>query len=352
MRILLIEYVCGGGWTGGEIPTSLYREGWLMLSSVLKDLAQVPDVEVVTTWDFALGSFPLTGFEVHTIHSPTEFHTKIDDLIQSTDAVMIIAPESDHVLEQLTVRVRDLDTRLLSCYVTGVKTGSNKFLTHQILSSYNIPSVQTELLIKKGQSQLPWHGSCVIKPTFGAGSIDHHLVHNDDEWNVLRPLLQENYPTGGYVVQPYIQGQHLSLGLLIDAPHRKYDILPLAQQFIDPLQKFAYRGGMVPIQDLQVLDRLIPYIRRLIENIPGLNGYVGLDILWPEIENEIPLIVEINPRMCTSYLGYRELYQENLMERLLSGRVGSTPFSMLDRRITWSTQDDEDHLTIQELTTS
>jgi predicted ATP-grasp superfamily ATP-dependent carboligase len=51
--------------------------------------------------------------------------------------------------------------------------------------------------------------------------------------------------------------------------------------------------------------------------LPGLDGYVGFDLIVPAKSPDHPLLVEVNPRLTTSYLGYRALAAENLAERLL-----------------------------------
>jgi len=45
---------------------------------------------------------------------------------------------------------------------------------------------------------------------------------------------------------------------------------------------------------------------------------VGFDILLPDDSPHEPLLVEINPRLTTSYTGYRRLTQDNLAERMMN----------------------------------
>ena len=60
-------------------------------------------------------------------------------------------------------------------------------------------------------------------------------------------------------------------------------------------------------------------------SIPGLRGYVGVDLIIPSAESGRPVVVEINPRLTTSYLGYRALAENNLAEwMLMQGRFERT----------------------------
>jgi hypothetical protein len=56
-------------------------------------------------------------------------------------------------------------------------------------------------------------------------------------------------------------------------------------------------------------------------SVPGIRGYVGIDLVVPDQAPHRPVVVEINPRLTTSYLGYRALAENNLAEwMLLPGR--------------------------------
>ena len=47
MRILVLEYITGGGMVTESIPETLVREGDLMLNAVLNDLSQLSGIELV-----------------------------------------------------------------------------------------------------------------------------------------------------------------------------------------------------------------------------------------------------------------------------------------------------------------
>jgi predicted ATP-grasp superfamily ATP-dependent carboligase len=66
--------------------------------------------------------------------------------------------------------------------------------------------------------------------------------------------------------------------------------------------------------DVNAPQRLV---RRAAACIPGLRGYVGFDVLIPDAAPNRPLLVEVNPRLTTSYVGYRALAEQNLAEWLL-----------------------------------
>jgi len=81
---------------------------------------------------------------------------------------------------------------------------------------------------------------------------------------------------------------------------------------------FEYQGGLVPA-DLSndMLTSIQKLIERVCDVLPGLAGYVGFDILLPDTDPKAPLIVEINPRLTTSYTAYRRLTSDNLAELIV-----------------------------------
>src|SRR5690606_33405771 len=59
-------------------------------------------------------------------------------------------------------------------------------------------------------------------------------------------------------------------------------------------------------------------VNRVGQANPGLAGYVGVDMILVDGDPQRPVIVEINPRLTTSYLGYARLYGPAFAARLLA----------------------------------
>ena len=81
---------------------------------------------------------------------------------------------------------------------------------------------------------------------------------------------------------------------------------------------------------------------RAVGLVPGLRGYIGVDLILDEHAPGVS-VVEINPRLTTSYVGLRAALGQNLMAALfqpgpsgfsISGqvaRVGFTPSGKVSR---------------------
>jgi predicted ATP-grasp superfamily ATP-dependent carboligase len=66
--------------------------------------------------------------------------------------------------------------------------------------------------------------------------------------------------------------------------------------------------------------------------VAGLQGYVGVDLVLGEPrDGSRDYVIEINPRLTTSYIGLRVFSQTNLAESMLRIFQGEKP-----SQITWS----------------
>lgn len=135
------------------------------------------------------------------------------------------------------------------------------------------------------------------------------LVASLDKWENAISQFDHSSRDAEVIVQPFIPGISLSVGVIIDRD-KKVHRLPVADQFVHPSQGFAYEGGRVPSS--RWFGSLEPLLDEVLPTIPGLYGYVGIDVLIPDRAPETPLLVEINPRLTTSYTGYRQLCRDNL----------------------------------------
>ena len=128
MRILVHEFVSGGGLAGRDVPASLGREASAMLTALVSDLAAIRCHEIVTTADARFPHAMPPGVEVVTLPTSRKVReSMLDGLMASADAVWLVAPETDpdllpvppsfdcrraRVEDNLIDRNRDSDVRI------------------------------------------------------------------------------------------------------------------------------------------------------------------------------------------------------------------------------------------------
>lgn len=291
IAVFVLELVTTG-YFGADIAESFRREGRAMFDAVRDDLERIAGVSIVT----------IDGNRTTLLRSVANVRAQYS---------LIIAPEFDGLLESFCEAARQSGTKSLNCGPTALKLGADKWEFTRHLADHELPTIPTRLL---SLDEIPPEFPCVIKPRYGAGSWLLRLVRGAGEF----ARLAANYRDAGLtecLCQPEIVGRACSIAALV-RPGFPSHVLPVAEQQLSTDGEYRYLGGRVPAElpaksaaDIQSL------MQRLIASLPDLNGYIGCDVIVPE--HGRPLIVELNPRVTTSYLGYRRLCEGNLMERLL-----------------------------------
>lgn len=292
MRIFVCEYVTGGGLLGAPLPASLAREGDMMVRALARDLAALAGIEVVASRDPQL--HPLSPSIIMEV--PSTFSEDIwrfwRRCIDRADAVWPIAPETGGILERLSALVLECGRILLGSRPDAVRIAASKAATASHLQGQGVPVVPTR---PADQSPPASATGWVVKPGDGAGCDDTRLFR--DRCGLER-WLDAGRRNGGYVVQPYVPGTPASLSLVCREGRAR--VLSCNRQLIElENDVFHYRGSIVNgIWDRDGALRAIAYA--IAAALPGLWGYVGVDLM---LTDKGPVVMEVNPRLTTSYVG-------------------------------------------------
>jgi tyramine---L-glutamate ligase len=333
--IFVSEFLTSGAWRESQIPASLLKEGRAMLLAIAADFASIPGCQAIFTWDERLGSRPdipeaiAANIEARIVRNPAEEQSAFEVLCQRADAVLVIAPEFQHLLADRRRCVERIGTESLNCSVDAIRQCTDKLNLARQLESLGIPTIPTREVsdpqkIPCGELEYP----LVIKPRDGAGSQDTYLIHDEKDW---QSFLSVHGRTGGeanWILQPYVPGRTLSIAAIVGEAEWNgepgLEVFPLAEQQLTTDGRFGYLGGRIP-ETISLQHLATTRVREVVAQIPGLSGYIGFDLLAPNLDPQELLIVEINPRLTTSYLGYRALADQNLAEYLLPSRRPEKP---------------------------
>ncbi len=316
----MLEYVSGGGLAGRPCPPALAREGAAMRDALVADLARVPGVRVLATAD---PRFPLAlpGVEVVPVGQPRMLHS----LIRAADAVWLIAPESRGRLARLAAAVEATGIRLLGPSAAAIRLAGDKLRLARRLAAAAIPVPSTGALRWATRCMAGDPGAArptyplVFKPARGAGCEGVSLVRSDAELPQAVRLAIAAGPRGRILVQPYVEGVAASISLLCDGTRA----LPLAvnRQRVRAGAPFSYDGGETPF-DHPLGGRAIERAVAACGVVPGLRGYVGVDVVLAEGD---AVVLELNPRLTTSYLGLRRAVDGNLAAGALAAALWRLP---------------------------
>jgi predicted ATP-grasp superfamily ATP-dependent carboligase len=207
------------------------------------------------------------------------------------DLVWLIAPESSGMLARMSALVPP--GKLLGCPPQAITIAASKYATAQLLAQHNIPVVPTWK-----PAQAPTNLSrYVAKPDDGVGCEDTRCF---DDFAQMQAWLQQGR-NASHVVQPWLAGDAGSLSML--CREGKAWLLSCNRQLVEQHNDgFVYRGSIV--NGIENIARHWDACAALAQNIaaamPALSGYVGVDVM---VNGNDITVLEINPRLTTSYAG-------------------------------------------------
>jgi len=305
MRILVCEFVTGGGMPPSTpIPASLAHEGDLMLRALIGDLLDVPGVDVTVTRDARLAPLPPPIRSI-TVNDPRESWVLWEELSRTADAVWPIAPETDGAMERVCRMVEASGRRLLASHAEAVAITASKAATASALAAAGLPVAQTWRTADL--SDPPWEGPWVVKPDDGAGCVDTLCLRDHAAWAHWRGAGDRS----GFVVQPFVSGTPASLSMLC-RDGQAWLLAVNRQDIVLSGPAFTYRGGVVGgVASSPELHALASGVAAA---LPGLFGYVGVDFIAGVGG---PMILEVNPRLTTSYVGLRRATGMNVAAAVL-----------------------------------
>lgn len=294
MRILVFEYITGGGMRNEPLPDSLAVEGDLMLNALIADLRRRPEIQLLVPRDSRLAApEALKGndaAEMMFVAPGDDLDRRLPKLLQRCDAAWPIAPESNGILEGLCATVEKSGKILLNASSETVRVAASKIATSEKLRARGIAVVPTYLL-KEMPESLP-RGPWVVKPDDGAGCDGCRIVRRREELS----RLSMTYP--GLIVQPFIDGEALSLSVLF---HRGTAKLLACNRQLIAVSNDCFRLDGCVVNGIKDEDGALRDLSEKIASVfPGLWGYAGVDLVRADGKTRV---LEINPRLTSSYAG-------------------------------------------------
>jgi predicted ATP-grasp superfamily ATP-dependent carboligase len=312
MRIFVFEYITGGGMLDSDLPSSLAVEGDMMLKALLSDLLEIDGVEIITTRDARLET-PDLPVKFQLLHCVEDFRKVWLNCFAFADAVWPIAPEYGDILKHISEQVINAGKLLLNSPPQAVQIASSKMETAIRLSESGVSVVPTY----RFEDSIPDRsGSWVLKPDDGVGCQGIKVCRDRDDLCAQIASLPTDRE---YVIQPFIYGTPISINLL--TYNGKTFMLSINQQRIVRTDSGFLLLGCVVNGYSEHRARFHKIGRDLVNAMPDLWGIVGVDMIDTEHGLQV---LEVNPRITTSYVGLKESTGVNpaaLVLDLLDGRL-------------------------------
>jgi predicted ATP-grasp superfamily ATP-dependent carboligase len=326
MQVFLYEFVTGGGWYsyGNEpCPGSLLREGRAIIEALAADFTAIDDVHVSILQDLHATPLAVLNAEVVSVETRFQELAAFKRFAADADWTLVIAPEISGFLAQRAAIVEKLGGRLLGPSLEIIRLTSDKHALAESLAQQGIKTPMG-IEIERG-APLPedFPFPAVLKPRDGAGSWGVQMLERaEDAAQVAEPSRLEVYCAGKAVSVSFLCG-----------PDGNIPLVPCEQRLSDD-GRLSYLGGSLPLTD-DLAGRAIAIASRAVETLGPTHGYLGVDlVLGDSPSGDDDVVIEINPRMTTSYVGLRAATEANLAEAMLHvASARDVSITWLDRAV-------------------
>ena len=290
-----MEYFVSGGSTASN--PSMALEGYAMLRAVAWDLWRSGFKLAIALDRRAIGSLRLPP-SIKVKVEPGSLMGSMRKASLLADHALIIAPPMAGIHASLTARLEELGLNVLGPLASKIAEVTDKATLMRTLSSLGLRIPKTVVLpslslddLLKAVDELGY--PMVVKPKNGAGCKGVYVISKRSQLELVAKSLASS--PSPYIAQEVIRGVHASVSLISDGHRAKP--LSLNVQFLEWGFKPEYLGGLTPFNHC-LAERVLEESRRCVEALK-LKGYAGVDVV---INSERPCIIEVNPRLTTSYV--------------------------------------------------
>jgi predicted ATP-grasp superfamily ATP-dependent carboligase len=306
VRLLVFEYF--SHLHSRHADAGLRRAGAAIRRAMEDDLRQLPGVRLVPAPDGGTGS-PATALRA--------FRRGL----READAALVIAPEERRILERFAAACDGGRILSLGPGPRAVRLAADKRRTGDLLAAAGVPVPRRLAPV----ASPPF----VVKPRRGCGARGVTMVHRCSPTREALGRARAAAGRDGILLEELVRGVPLSAAFLVRAGTRMAQpgdllCLGIATQRLTTRRSGAidYRGGTAPWDasagaHVESIARLA--LAALMEAAPDLQGYVGVDLV---LGPRGAVVIEINPRPTSSYLGWRRVYGAGLARLTIAAAAG------------------------------
>lgn len=322
MRILIYEWCCSGGLAGAAsagrgVADPLCGEGRAMFAALVGDACRDPRLEVTALLDAARPVALSPRARIRPVAAGGEVETLVAEATRA-DATLIVAPEAGGLLAERVAAVRAAGGDVVAPEPGFIAIAADKQATVEALAAAGVPVPAGRRLA----AHAPWPEwfarPAVRKPLDGVGG--EGLV-------TVRP----GEPPGNPVphpsrIEPFVPGDPVGIACLCGPGGIRS--LPPLRQCRDAAGRYAggapLAGRGLRMRAAALAVRAVAAVARAAAGQP--RGWVGVDmILGPATDGRGDRVLEVNPRLTTSFVGHAAGRSTSLVATLLDVAAGRDP---------------------------
>jgi len=310
MRVFVYEHLSGSAADDG--CDELLAAGCAMRDAVVNDLLRTGDCAVSVAAGPQASEVP-AGARALRPPAGVDAAAFVAAQARLHERVWVIAPETGGVLAQMR-RAVDAE-RWLGCDAAAIDLTSSKRATLARAAEHGLT---TPLAFATSPATRRW----VVKPDDGAGAVATR-VHNTHA-AACDDLETRRQHGEAAVLEAWVAGEPLSLSLLCSESRVELLSVNRQQLAVDACGVLSFTGVQIdalPRDDART-NTLRAWAQALARAIPGLRGYVGIDLVWHTQRG--PVLIEINPRVTMAYVGLTVALNRNVAAAVLAAHHAET----------------------------
>jgi predicted ATP-grasp superfamily ATP-dependent carboligase len=300
LRIVVFEYFSARA--PGSDPPALRRAGRAILDAVTTDLERLQGVTVVVV---PPSSRPGHAFRIS---------------LRGADATLIVAPETGGILTRLLRVAIDRGVPVLGPGPRAARLAGDKLATLRLLRRAGVPVPRCARLHPPTMAGLRGRRRpFVLKPRDGCGAGGVSIIRSAGEIDAA--LRRARAATGrrDLLVEDHLPGIPASVSFLVEPVRsdvvggpgrgRRIRVLALGRQRVTGQSALRYRGGVLPWRPARSPEAIRTAARAVaaLDRVAGdLRGFVGVDLI---VGPQGAHVLEINPRLTSSYIGLRRVME-------------------------------------------
>lgn len=325
MRVFVGEYICGGGVRRrgvDAIDPSMRAEGAAMLSALATDVSQFADLAIPIDPRICPS---LPDGTLHEMDVQLPLWGQWVHAALGCDAAILIAPESNGVLAKAVGMLRSGGINVIASSGDFLRAASDKYQTSRIFAVSSVPHPVTyNPADPKSLDRLQGFHQYIVKPRDGCGTQQIMV------FDCLERALAT--ATKDHVLQSYVAGKPVSIAAIVNP--NELVTLPAVSQDIS-LENCAYLGGCGPLSEDEQRRASALAQKALAAMPPSPRGFIGFDLVLAD-DHGCDVVIEVNARLTTSYVGLRHMVNGNLAARLLGLEHGPVQCKTSAHSIRWT----------------
>jgi predicted ATP-grasp superfamily ATP-dependent carboligase len=267
MKLFLFEFATCGGIVGDSVAV----EGLAMFKTLYSGFRRHCEVFSFVREDFSHLGLPVGRME------------EIENWLEKCDSFLIVAPEDDFLLLNLTRKAEKYAENLGSSS-KAIEVTSDKWRLYK--------KIKRRAMVPK-TSKKPLKERFIVKPRVSCAG--EGIEFSEDVKD-------------GFIAQEFISGVPLSVSLVVGD---EIEVVSVNEQI---LENFRYKGAVVPARiDYRTALEVCNEAIAAVEAVDGLHGYVGVDLVYADQ----PYVIEINARITTPVIAFENAYGVNVADMIL-----------------------------------